>query len=82
MPLIRNKIVAVYHCNEIQEALTLWHQNPDSSNYINAYILCPKNGKSGYTSIKRKKLRFTETPRELALIKTSYKIRQKPKKGY
>lgn len=26
MPLIKNKIVAVYHCNEIQEALTLWHQ--------------------------------------------------------
>lgn len=58
MPLIRNKIVAVYHCNEIQEALTLWHQNPDSFQLYKRIHPMSEEWKKWICQHKKKKTTF------------------------
>ena len=82
MPLIKNETVAVYHCKEIQEALTLWHQKPRFFLVLNAYLLRAKSREVDVPAQREKALPFAETPRELALTETSYTVRQKPKNGY
>lgn len=79
-PLLKNKIVAVYHCNETQEALTLWHQNPDFSNYVNEYFPHAKH-ENRDVSAQKEKPAFAQTPRESAFQKLLMRLgRNKQKK--
>jgi len=49
---------------------------------MNAHFLHAKSRESRCASIERKELPLAETPRELALVETACKVRQKPKNGY
>ena len=82
MPLIKNKIVAVYHCKEVQEAF-----NPLASE-IQIFPITwthtssvPRGEKVGVPAQKEKEPPVTAPPRELALTEASYKVRQKPENG-
>ena len=49
---------------------------------MNAHFPHSKSGESGWASIESEELLFAGTPRELALMETSYKVGQKPTNGY
>lgn len=83
MPSIKNKIVAVYHCNEIGGFNLLPSDIQISVNYVNAYRCLPRGERErDVPAEKETELPLAETPRELALTETSYMVRQKPKNGY
>lgn len=77
-PPLKNKIVAVYHRNETQEAVTLWHQNPDFSNYVNEYFPHAKHENRDVPAQKEKPA-FAQTPRESAFQKLRRLGRNKKK---
>ena len=52
-------------------------RNPDVSNYMNAHLQHAKSAARGYQHRKKKSYHYSETPRELALTETFYKVRQR-----
>lgn len=78
MPLIKNKIVAVYHCNKIQEALTLWHQKSRFFQLHECTLpTCQEWGKWMCGQRERRATIRCNT-RRAGLVDTSYRVRQKP----
>lgn len=69
--------MAVYHCNETQEALTLWHQKPRFfSNYVNEHFPRAKREK-GAVPVQKRKASICSNTQRIDFSEISYEVRRK-----
>lgn len=82
MPLIKKKIVAVYHGSEIQESVILGIRYPVffSITWMHTSYMTRVEKVDG-PAYEEKSYHSLHT-RELALVETFYKVKQKPTNGY